>query len=412
MNRIGHYLGLNYTFSAISVVISLMTYRYVSLNFSSAEASFFYFAMLVVMVSSAFELGFSRGIVTLLGERKWTFDSVAAVSIIGGLVLGLVGGAVVSLAIELFTFDVVDALVSDYSLTLASIVAISIFNIIQIAFIDNTKKFILGFALKIVNQILFLLVVFLVRNDAQLSLYSMMLITKIFAFTLTCASMAKYHSLFDLDRITFSNILRRLIGYLGWSSVSTFSGITVNSVDRLFILNQFSGSSSYNNYSLIADNTLKGVSITAILASSILPFLNDDNAPRIKSIVWVILIILSVGILILIIFSRYILQLWLGDSYEGLMNSIFVALVPGLIFTGFGQQFLASLQGRGLVKGPAIMHFGVGVIYVLFLYSSIEFLSLVHIAVLWSVRAFIDMVILALIHRYHENKNVCTSIQS
>ena len=98
--------------------------------------------------------------------------------------------------------------------------------------------------------------------------------------------------------------------------------------------------------------------------------------------------------LTVIIFSHKGLVIWLGNSFADSAYIIVIILSIGIFFNSLAQIPHTFLQGGGRVKLTALIHVFEAAIYVPSLFLIVPAYGIEGVAVLWSSRALVDLVLL------------------
>jgi len=78
-------------------------------------------------------------------------------------------------------------------------------------------------------------------------------------------------------------------------------------------------------------------------------------------------------------------------------------LIIGVFILGFSQQILVKLHAYGLAKLVAISHLIIFVMYFIFVQFFPFEVTALNMALLWTSRIAIDLVVLSIISNYYEN---------
>ena len=94
------------------------------------------------------------------------------------------------------------------------------------------------------------------------------------------------------------------------------------------------------------------------------------------------------------------MSLWLGNEYALKSYIIFQILILGFVFNSIAQIPFASIQSNGRSKTTAILHLCELFPYLLLLYFLINGYGLIGAAWAWTIRMFVDLLILYIIDNY------------
>ena len=197
-------------------------------------------------------------------------------------------------------------------------------------------------------------------------------------------------------------VFKRLISFGGWVAVSNFISPIMSYFDRFILANKM-GASMVGFYTAPSEAISRISMLPSAVARTIFPMLSsgEDDSGKIKitSYILVLLFVIPVGCFCAY-FSYDIMSLWLGNEYALKSYIIFQILILGFVFNSIAQIPFASIQSNGKSKTTAILHLCELLPYLLLLYFLINKYGLIGAACAWTIRMFVDLLILYIIDNY------------
>lgn len=199
-----------------------------------------------------------------------------------------------------------------------------------------------------------------------------------------------------LKFIFFKKIAIKLIRFGKWVTVSNLISVIMSYGDR-FIMGYFLKPNSLVNYSISSDLIQKGNSIMSLLPSSLFPLISSSNKTsllELKKLLIIITVSSLLGVSLGFYFIEDFFKIWIGDNYNTEMITVFRVMLVGWFFSSFGQIFIAKIHSEGNTKITAKIHMYEGVIYIPAMIFSILKFGLLGAASVYSLRLFIDSLLL------------------
>lgn len=220
-----------------------------------------------------------------------------------------------------------------------------------------------------------------------------------FSLIITIIFIKKYIYIRNLS--ASHTVLREIVTFGGWITVSSIVSPIMSYFDRYFLA-AVSGASSVAIYSLPAD-LIRRLNLASILISrTFFPYFseNSNNALKYLSAAKVATFVIFTSVLfvalMLFAYGENILLLWLGYDYVDKTLQIFNILIVGLVFNGWSQAPLLILQTTNKVKLPAVFHLFEVIPYMILFVVLVEQLGVAGAAYSWSIRTFVDFLLLSL----------------
>jgi len=205
--------------------------------------------------------------------------------------------------------------------------------------------------------------------------------------------------------IWFSSIVSRrehyrLFSYGAWMSLSNVISPLMVTADRFFI-SAVLGVSVVAYYTVPFEMMIRILVIPVAIGGALFPrlaslVLLDPPAARViymKSLK-VLLLVLAPLTLLIIIFSKYVLYLWLGEDFAEHSWLIVCILAVGIFSNGIAFMPFTVIQASGDARTTAMIHLLEMIIYIPLLLFLLHTVGLIGAAIAWSVRTTFDAVLL------------------
>jgi len=192
-----------------------------------------------------------------------------------------------------------------------------------------------------------------------------------------------------------------LLKFGSWITISSFINPLLTYLDR-FMIGALLTVTAVSYYTAPYEMTVRlGILPGSLLmllfpAFSALQGKQDEN--RIRSLFGTsfkfILMIIGPIVIIIIIFARFILGLWLGKDFAQNSSAVLQILAAGYLFNALANIAIGFLLGRGRSDIPAKFHMIEVAFYIPLLWILIKNLGIQGAALAWAIRVSIDMALL------------------
>lgn len=197
------------------------------------------------------------------------------------------------------------------------------------------------------------------------------------------------------------SIFPRLLSFGGWVTVTSLVGPILVYLDRLLIaaLLSMEAVTFYSApYEAITRLSLIASSLTMTLFPAFSSLEGIGNSQRLgtffaRSIKYVLLT-LGPSVLVIGLFAKDILQVWLGISFATKSTEVFQILALGVLVNSLAQTPFVLLQGVGRPDIPAKFHLLELPIYVVIAWFLISQRGIVGAAEAWTLRVVLDALLL------------------
>ena len=194
--------------------------------------------------------------------------------------------------------------------------------------------------------------------------------------------------------------LREMLRYSGWVAISAALGPALGSFDR-FVVGSIVGVTGLGYYTGAAEAANRFLLIPATAFTALLPALSFSDAlgERERSLrvtraarrqLAAVLVPLC---LVLFVFAKPILQVWLGPSFASTAGEALRILSVGVFLTGLAHLPMALLYGSGRPDLPAKIHAFQVVVHVPLTFFFVRQWGVTGAAIAWSIRCAEDLVL-------------------
>lgn len=184
-------------------------------------------------------------------------------------------------------------------------------------------------------------------------------------------------------------VLRRLLVFGSWASVSGVVSPVLSLLDRFFVNTILPGSVAA--YYIVAADFVGRLSIVPASIGKVL-FSRYSAGSHIIRVEWLMLGVLLLFVAPIYLAAGWIIEIWLGGYAEA--ADIIRILLLGFIFNALAQIPYAKLHAAGFVRVVAVSHMLQAVIYIPLLWWAIEIWGVLGAAWLWVIRVVLDWLLL------------------
>lgn len=149
-----------------------------------------------------------------------------------------------------------------------------------------------------------------------------------------------------------------MLSYSGWITISNVVGPLMSFCDR-FILSFFNGVAGSAYYVAAADFSQRFGVFAGAIDKVLFPiFSKNKSSDREQNRAFIFsFVILFIFLMPVIIFSPWLLELWLGDAFNPESGFVVQVLMTSLMFFSFSVIPYSYIQARGYSKLTALLHF-------------------------------------------------------
>lgn len=187
-----------------------------------------------------------------------------------------------------------------------------------------------------------------------------------------------------------------LLKYGAWMTVTNIIGPLMVVADR-FIISSIIGANIVAYYTIPFDTILKVLIVPSSLTAALFPRIAtlsksnyEDKLFIYQRSIKILIKIMAPICLLIILFSKLSLKIWLGDLFADNSWIILSVLSIGIYFNSLSQLPFTALQAEGSVKITANLHVIEFLIYLPLLFISLNYLGLVGAAIIWAFRSMLD----------------------
>ena len=195
--------------------------------------------------------------------------------------------------------------------------------------------------------------------------------------------------------------LRSLLGYGGWVTISSILGPLLAYLDR-FVIGSMVSMSAVGYYSVPSEAMTRISVIPGSLSSTTFPAFSSLEAAsatgKIEELcvrsVKALVLILGILVVLVMIFARTILQVWLGSEFAAKGTVVLQILAAGALANSLAMIPYGMLQAMGRPDLPAKFHLFEFPIYLALLWVLTERLGVTGAAIAWTFRSSLDAALL------------------
>lgn len=192
--------------------------------------------------------------------------------------------------------------------------------------------------------------------------------------------------------------VRELLKFGGWITASSFISPIMVMADR-FIIGAVLGSKAVTYYTVPFQLAERSTILPTALSSSLFPYFAKNNSKVNQKMgcdaVRKLILIMTPIFVAAILVSKLFLTLWISPELARHSNSVLQILLLGFWINGFARVPHAQLQASGRPDVVAICHIVEVIPFIFMLYLGIHFGGLVGAATAFSLRLYIDFLLLA-----------------
>lgn len=394
-------------------LLSIPILGYMARNLGIEEFGLFTIILSIVGYASIFDIGITRSVIreiAIYRKDKEEVLRILSTSTIVILILGIIAG----LLIILFNANITELLKVSENVkkefeTCLLIMSISIpfFLVTQVwcSLLEGKEEFLRLNIYKSISSTLVVLLPALGLFIGGSLIYAVvgLLISRIISIILILWFCRSYKFSLQFDKQVFT----RLVKFGGWIAVSNIISPIMSYFDRFILANRM-GSDLVGYYTGPSEAVARLGMFPSAIARTIFPMLsnNQSNSLKIKNTSYLMIIISVVPFgLFFAFFAKEILSLWLGSDFGLNSSLVFQVLILGLVFNSIAQVPFTNIQASGKSRITALLHLFEFIPYLILLWFLITEFGIIGAAWAWTIRMFVDMLLLVIIDNIKNVKN-------
>ncbi len=386
-------------------LLSIPVLGYMARELGIEEFGLFTIILSIVGYASIFDIGITRSVIREIAIFKEDHEEVLrilATSTVVILVLGIIAGFLVILFNTEISelLKVSESIKNEFSLCLIIMsISIPFFLVTQVwcSLLEGKEEFLQLNIYKSISSTM--LIVFpaigLFFGKSLIYVIIGLLLSRILSLFLIFWFCKDYKLTFNFNKRVFN----RIVKFGGWIAVSNIISPIMSYFDRFILANRM-GSELVGFYTGPSEAVARIGIFPSAIARTIFPMMSSNAADsaRIKKISYTMILVSMVSFgLFFASFAEEILRIWLGEEFAINSSLIFQVLILGLVFNSIAQIPFTSIQAAGRSKTTAILHLFEFVPYLSLLWYLISHYGLVGAAWAWTIRMFVDMVLLIIL---------------
>lgn len=203
--------------------------------------------------------------------------------------------------------------------------------------------------------------------------------------------------------IFYRETFRRMIFFGGWITVSNIISPVMVYFDR-FVISGSLGADKVGYYTAPSEIVSRLGLIPGALSRAVFPKLSAAKTyDELKKNIKFAYLVMGLGclplVVVLILLAKIIMHLWLGEEYALHSQTIFQILLVGFFFNSIAQIPFTVIQSLGKAKYTAFLHCLEVVPYLALLYFLVNAYGVLGAAYAWTIRVFVDCLLLILVSR-------------
>ncbi|EPK8021201.1 oligosaccharide flippase family protein [Providencia rettgeri] len=396
----------------IPFIISIPSLGYLARTLGIELFGLYTLCLAIVGYAGIFDAGISRAVVREIAIYRNNYEEknrIISNSLFLLSLLSIIGaGALVFFSTSIVTILNVNGLYTSQVKSAIHLISIAlpIFLLTQVmmAILEGQEKFKLFNFIRTISSscISFFPAIFVYLSSSNSLIFAIigLLIARIMALILS------FYFCFHKEHVKFRlpciKIIIRLIKFGGWITITNIISPIMTYFDR-FILSHNMGAQNVAFYTAPSEGISRISIIPSALSRAIFPKLsnakNKKERLEYEKTGLLLMFIISSPIFILgFLFSKDILEAWMGTEFSGTPSDVFKILLVGFLFNALAQIPYSSLQASGYSNITAYIHISELIPYLVTLFYLVSYFGVLGAATAWSIRMFIDMSILIIIN--------------
>ena len=229
--------------------------------------------------------------------------------------------------------------------------------------------------------------------------------------TLFVASIVKLPA-YSLPRLSKARGIQ-LLSYGGWVSVTSIIGPILTTLDR-FAIGHVAGMKAVTYYTVPFNMVSRLTVLPGALSKSLFPKFSmmppEERVALLSRAVNTLLVIITPVVVITICALEPFLHVWISAEFAAKSTSIGEILVVGIWANCMAFLPYTYIQGKGRPDITAKIHSAELIPYLLLLWLGLETLGVLGAALVWTLRVWVDSVILYWISKVEVKRSTATAI--
>lgn len=404
----------NFLGQGLPILVGIVTIPFIIKGLGKDRYGILSLVWVILGYFTLFDIGLGKAVTKITAEIIQSveydrFRSVAWTALGLNLVLGLFGGILFALLVPLFVhkvFNIPRALIPEATASfyfLSFSIPLVVMQSAVRGILEAAQRFDLVNIVKVASRSLVFIAPFAAFAAAAklpmiilvLTIINLLTLAAFFVLTLKCFP--------QLRVIAFERgIIRYLLSFGGWISISNLVGPLLFSLERFFIASALTMSET-TYYAAPYDIVTRIWIIPASFALTMFPAFSTLHAQNKADLgryynLSLNYLLLSIGIVSLsgIVFAKIVLRLWLGAEFARASTTIFQVLTLGVLVNSIAYIPFSLLQGIGRADIPAKIHLLELALYGFILWALIKLFGLNGAAYGWAFRVTAEALLLFL----------------
>lgn len=252
----------------------------------------------------------------------------------------------------------------------------------------------------VMKVVIIIVLLFAPRLDAVIAA---MVILRLISFCIYMVLCMKKIPEIRMYAVFQRNLLRPLLGFGGWLTITSIIGPLMTYIDRL-IIGSLSSMRAVAYYTVPSDVMRKFQILPLSLGRTLFPIFSavDTKKPKGENIrlyeqsIKFLTILMIPAVVCVIVLAQNLLGLWLGYEFAANSTIVIQILTLGMLINAIAKVPYSLIQGFGRPDVTAKFHMLELPIYLFMLFTLIDWLGIAGVAIAWTLRVCIDTLLLRL----------------
>ena len=193
-------------------------------------------------------------------------------------------------------------------------------------------------------------------------------------------------------------VVIRLFKFGGWITISNIVSPIMVYMDK-FIVSNVLGANKLALYSAPAEGVSRLVNVPIALSKALFPKISNaktlEEQKKLEKVSYIVIGTFCFPLVIIVfIFAKEIMTMWMGSNYGIATENILRILIIGFFFNALAQVPYTIIQSKGFSKYTALIHLVEILPYLLSVFYATKYYGIIGAATVWTVRVIVDLFLL------------------
>ena len=166
-----------------------------------------------------------------------------------------------------------------------------------------------------------------------------------------------------------------------------------------FIVSNVLGANKLALYSAPAEGVSRLVNVPIALSKALFPKISNaktlEEQKKLEKVSYIVIGTFCFPLVIIVfIFAKEIMTMWMGSNYGIATENILRILIIGFFFNALAQVPYTIIQSKGFSKYTALIHLVEILPYLLSVFYATKYYGIIGAATVWTVRVIVDLFLL------------------